>query len=205
MWVNKVPRGPRIIKFRHWWRGSAVMLQAAAFDNYEVQYVDSRENEIVHCSALVPYHADDAVLQAHAQDLESSWNEDEIGTTTEAEPDQGIVVALPIRSLTRPSTTLHEALAGEFFVEIARWKSRNLVGRYEVNYLVERRTAPGIGERHWFTSEQFEALWRAQAAHVATWRADDSIAIFPAVVVSWRAFGFSRNSRDLGQYLVQSK
>lgn len=37
VWVLKTPRGPRITKFRHHWRRSAVVLEATGFDNHSVQ------------------------------------------------------------------------------------------------------------------------------------------------------------------------
>ncbi|TYZ53043.1 hypothetical protein PybrP1_006413, partial [[Pythium] brassicae (nom. inval.)] len=141
VWAYKPPRGPHITKFRHQWRGPAVLLEAIDFDNHRILFLDTREKEVVHCSALVPYHVDDSVLQAQALDLASSLGDDAAASSA---PDDEVVVALPVRLLTWPHTRLHQTEAGGFLAEVARRK----------------RTGMNVAERIWVSLGDYELLWR---------------------------------------------
>lgn len=87
------------------------MLEAAGFDNHRDQHLDTREEEVVHCSALVPYHADDRTLETHARGMEASVAVDNLGAMA---ADKEVIVELSVRPLARPSVTLPETDAGDF-------------------------------------------------------------------------------------------
>lgn len=129
VWVSKALKGPRITKFRYVWREPAVILEAAGFDNFRAQYLDTTQEEIVHCSAPVPYHVSGDTLQA--QDLEASWWASKHGAMVDTGSSEEVLVTLSIWGLPQPTAALHETAAGNIFAEITRRKVRNRVGRYE--------------------------------------------------------------------------
>lgn len=52
---------------------------------------------MVHCSALVPYHVDDLILEAHGRGMDASLEADDLDA---AGHDVMVIVALPVRPLT---------------------------------------------------------------------------------------------------------
>ncbi|KAF1332497.1 Enzymatic polyprotein, partial [Globisporangium splendens] len=139
VWVFKIPRGNKITKFRHTWRGPAKVMQSAGYDNYRVRHLDNDEESIAHASMLLPYFYSDEILVQMVNDTRLQMVSEDAAAGPPLGTDGGrtahvhMVQAAHGAEHLRP--TLHIANGGTFFKEAA-------------------------GQRIWIDMDDYEKLWR---------------------------------------------
>lgn len=193
-WAYKPPRGPRITKLRHLWKGPMRAEAEVGHDNWRLTDLEDGTELVTHVSFLTPYRAENssAVLRERiTRDLrdeltaELRWDltddghtEDANGSPLDPSPDHPTVAAVT-RSATRAAAAASNAVplvttdgtlgAPRWFREHRRRRQRNRIGRRELEIEVEEVYGDGRpSEWAWYGLEDYEELWK-----VATRLEDD--------------------------------
>jgi hypothetical protein len=94
VWIYRPARGPGVMKFGHRWRGPAKIIEAAGYDNYRVQMMESGDELVTHCSFLLSYYYPNNLLEEMAKDIALDLREEAIAAAdvnldneVEATPD----------------------------------------------------------------------------------------------------------------------
>ncbi|GMF35976.1 unnamed protein product [Phytophthora lilii] len=67
VWVLRPPRGRGVTKLAHRWVGPARITDDAGFDNWRVEFHDTGESLVTHCSFLTSYHCPEGMLEEIAR------------------------------------------------------------------------------------------------------------------------------------------
>ncbi|KAF4037432.1 hypothetical protein GN244_ATG10474 [Phytophthora infestans] len=89
VWVYRPAKGPGITKFGHRWRGPGPIVEAANYDNYLVQMLESGHELVIHCSFLLSYYYPTHLLEEMAEDMALNLRDEAIAAADEDSEEEG--------------------------------------------------------------------------------------------------------------------
>ncbi|KAF4037825.1 hypothetical protein GN244_ATG10075 [Phytophthora infestans] len=87
--VYRPAKGPGITKFGHRWRGPGKIVEAAGYDNYLVQMLESGHELVIHCSFLLSYYYPTHLLEEMAEDMAINLRDEAIAAADENSEEEG--------------------------------------------------------------------------------------------------------------------